>query len=289
MVFLDWWQSFAAVYRTGTVTAAARARHLTQPAVTQHISALEAEIGEALFTRMPRRMVPTERAKALYARVVEPLDRLNDLTAELGSGRALPETPIRLGAPVEYFADVVLDRMRAERFPVWVRFGLAQDLLDDLAKGHLDAVVATQRGNAGGIDYAPVQAESFVLITGAGQPAAPRDPAKAEAWLLEQPWLAYGNELPIIRRYWQVNFGKRPPMQPVAVIPNLHALLRAVELGYGMTVINDFVCADALARKRIRLAHRSIKPVTNTIWLACRHGDAHRTELTRLRQALTRT
>jgi DNA-binding transcriptional LysR family regulator len=289
MVFLDWWQSFAAVYRTGTVTAAARARHLTQPAVTQHISALEAEIGEALFTRMPRRMVPTERAKALYARVVEPLDRLNDLTAELGSGRALPETPIRLGAPVEYFADVVLDRMRAERFPVWVRFGLAQDLLDDLAKGHLDAVVATQRGNAGGIDYTPVQEESFVLIAGAGQPSAPRDPAKAEAWLLKQPWLAYGNEMPIIRRYWQINFGKRPPMQPVAVIPNLHALLRAVELGYGMTVINDFVCADALARKRIRVAHRSVKPVTNTIWLACRHGDAHRTELTRLRQALTQT
>jgi DNA-binding transcriptional LysR family regulator len=286
MVFLDWWQSFAAVYQTGTVTAAARARHLTQPAVTQHIAALEAEIGEALFVRMPRRMVPTERAKALYARIVEPLDRLNDVAVELGSGRALPTAPVRLGAPVEYFSDVMLARMRADRFPVWVRFGLAQELLDDLAKGALDAVVATQRGSAGGIDYAPIHEEKFLLIGGAQHAAPPRDAAKIEAWLIEQPWLAYGAELPIIRRYWQVNFGKRPPLQPFAVLPNLHALLRAVELGIGVTVLNDFVCGAALAEKRVRLLHRSIKAVTNTIWFACRHGDAHRPELERLRKAL---
>ena len=40
---------------------------MTQSAMSQHLAALEAETGEALFTRNPRRMVPTERGKELYS------------------------------------------------------------------------------------------------------------------------------------------------------------------------------------------------------------------------------
>src|SRR5690606_40980576 len=62
----EWYRSFVAIYRAGSVSAAAASRHLTQPALSQHLAALEAEVGEPLFHRRPRKMVPTERGIALY-------------------------------------------------------------------------------------------------------------------------------------------------------------------------------------------------------------------------------
>jgi len=66
MVDFEWYRSFIAVYRSGTVTGAAKARLLTQPAISQHIAALESASGHALFQRTPRKMIPTEHGKVLY-------------------------------------------------------------------------------------------------------------------------------------------------------------------------------------------------------------------------------
>lgn len=282
MIYLDWWQSFAAVYRAGTVTGAARTRHLTQPAVTQHIASLEAEIGEPLFVRMPRRMAPTDRAKALYASVADALDKLDAVSSSLRSGPAAAVKPLRLGAPLEYFVNDVLERLSAVPPRMWVRFGLADELIDALARGELDAVIATQRGEQGGIDYQPLRDEHFLLI---GPPGLrmPRKHADApDAWLSQQTWIAYGAELPIIRRYWRSVFGRRPGFEATYVFPNLHAILRAVELGYGVTVLNDFVCVEAIAQKRVTVLHKLAAPPVNTIWLAHRRADASRPEIVQL-------
>ena len=69
MVHLEWYRSFVNVYQVGTVSGAAEVLHLTQPAVSQHIAALESTLGTVLFQRMPRRMLPTEAGKAaIYSR-----------------------------------------------------------------------------------------------------------------------------------------------------------------------------------------------------------------------------
>ncbi|WP_313807167.1 LysR family transcriptional regulator [Sphingobium sp.] len=61
--------AMAAVIEQGSVSLAARAVHLTQPAVTQGIAKLEAQLGLPLFERQPGGMVPTEAALALAPRV----------------------------------------------------------------------------------------------------------------------------------------------------------------------------------------------------------------------------
>lgn len=58
----------AATVRHGTVTAAARAVNLTQPALTQAIARIEAELGCALFERGSGGMQPTEPALLLAPR-----------------------------------------------------------------------------------------------------------------------------------------------------------------------------------------------------------------------------
>ena len=59
----------AATVRHGTVTAAARAVNLTQPALTQAIARIELELGCALFERGSGGMQPTEPALLLAPRV----------------------------------------------------------------------------------------------------------------------------------------------------------------------------------------------------------------------------
>jgi LysR family transcriptional regulator, regulator for genes of the gallate degradation pathway len=70
------------VARLGSVTAAARAAHLTQPAVTQAIAALERNFGTRLFTRTPHGMTATEAGRTCAARVDRALARIAEALDE---------------------------------------------------------------------------------------------------------------------------------------------------------------------------------------------------------------
>ena len=60
--------ALAATVRHGSLSRAARAVNLSQPALTQAISGLEASLGVTLFERGPSGMTPTEPASLLAAR-----------------------------------------------------------------------------------------------------------------------------------------------------------------------------------------------------------------------------
>jgi len=60
--------ALAATVRHGSVTRAARAVNLTQPALTQAIARLEADLGSTLFERGASGMTPTEPARLLAPR-----------------------------------------------------------------------------------------------------------------------------------------------------------------------------------------------------------------------------
>lgn len=83
-------QSFLTVATHGTVHEAARQLHLTQPAVTRQIKALEEELGGALFTRGVRGMELTRFGETFlhYARQMDQTLRyaLNELQG-ISAGR----------------------------------------------------------------------------------------------------------------------------------------------------------------------------------------------------------
>ncbi|BDZ41794.1 LysR family transcriptional regulator [Paraoerskovia sediminicola] len=56
-----------AVVDHGSITAAARALHLSQPAVSQQLTALEREVGTPLLERLPRGVRPTAAGAAMLA------------------------------------------------------------------------------------------------------------------------------------------------------------------------------------------------------------------------------
>lgn len=70
---------FWVVVREGTVTAASRRVHRSQPTLTAQIRALEEQLGETLFERQGRRLVPTATGETVYRYA----DEIFSLGAEL--------------------------------------------------------------------------------------------------------------------------------------------------------------------------------------------------------------
>jgi DNA-binding transcriptional LysR family regulator len=60
---------FKAIMECGSITAAARVLHVSQPAVTKALQLLEHDIGLRLFERTPKGLVPTFEARAFYTEV----------------------------------------------------------------------------------------------------------------------------------------------------------------------------------------------------------------------------
>src|ERR1700677_985454 len=69
-----------AVYTHGGISAAARALHLTQPAITHSLNRLRELFGDPLFLRQGNRMVPTDRVRTVIAAVQQHLNGLQATT-----------------------------------------------------------------------------------------------------------------------------------------------------------------------------------------------------------------
>lgn len=72
---------FFSVTQLGSVSAAARAAHLSQPAVTQAIAALERDFQRALFTRTAQGMEPTRAGRLCAERAARVLRRIAEAVA----------------------------------------------------------------------------------------------------------------------------------------------------------------------------------------------------------------
>lgn len=80
-----------AVMLTGSVSAAARLLHVTQPAVTQALQHAQLQLGYELFTRQGNRLVPTREAQTLYPELqslMSQLESVRRIAAALGSGES---------------------------------------------------------------------------------------------------------------------------------------------------------------------------------------------------------
>lgn len=294
---LDLLAVFLDIYRTGSLSAAAGIRGVSQPAISGQLARLEREVGAPLFVRTPRGATPTDRADDLARRAGPHLDALRQALAA-GDPGPDPLGTVRIGGPAEGMAARILPALTplVERgLRVRASFGLAADLLAALARGELDLVVSAIRPTARGLLATPLIDEQFVLL---GPPSLARtvdpvalaaDPVRALAHL---PLVAYAEDLPIVRRYWRSEFGRRPPNEVVMTAPDLRAVLAAVIAGAGVSVLPHFLAEAALGAGSVLELHRpQIEPL-NTIYLAIPAGRqrdpsiaaVHRRLLDRARQ-----
>ena len=263
--------TFLAVYRAGSISAAAAGLGLSQPSVSERLARLEVQFGRVLFERSPRGVTPTAAGDQLATRVGEPIDRLrgvwstprNELTGTVRIGGASDVVASRI---VPALAPLAAGGIRLE-----FTLGLAQSLLDVLAEGALDLVISAIRPTRPGVRARGLVDEEFALV---GSPALARsldrarlaqDPAAA---LAHVPLVAYDDQLSIIRRYWRSEFGTRPTNPVAVVVPDLRAILAAVVAGVGMSAVPRYLADSAIVSGQAEVLHHPEQPPLNTLYLA---------------------
>src|SRR5829696_5979293 len=85
-----------AVARCGSVTAAAKELHYSQPSVTHHLARLEAETGAQLLQRVGRGIRLTPAGQLLAERAAEIIARIDAAGAELSAHVGLTAGRVRL-------------------------------------------------------------------------------------------------------------------------------------------------------------------------------------------------
>jgi len=274
---LDRLATFLSIYRLGSLSAAAAELGLTQPAVTGQLLKLEEELGEQLFVRSRLGAAPTARAAELAARIGTRIDELRGaLTA--GDDEGQYREQVALGGASDGMATRFLPALAplTERgLRLTVTLGLADELLSALEAARLDLVISSVRPRQRGITAIPLIDEEFVLVAA---PALARsvDPALLAAdpvpALAHLPLIAYAGDLPIIRRYWRSEFGRRPPNRVATVVPDLRAILAVVVAGAGASVLPRYIATAALEAGSVSIVHTPEVPPLNTIYLAHRSG-----------------
>lgn len=107
---------FYAVYTTGSISAAARMLHVSQPSVSKVLHHTQQQLGMELFRLVRGRLVATEEAHTLFAEVSEVFSRLTSLQKTVANLRNLAGGRIRLAVVPSlglHVAPLAIARFRA--------------------------------------------------------------------------------------------------------------------------------------------------------------------------------
>jgi DNA-binding transcriptional LysR family regulator len=111
--------AFVAIAEEGGVSAASRRLHISQPALSQTVNALERELGVKLLVRSSTGVRPTEAGMTLLAEAREILARRDQALATMAEATADSGSVIRLGVPMELDPGVLPSALArfAEKYP----------------------------------------------------------------------------------------------------------------------------------------------------------------------------
>ncbi len=182
---------------------------------------------------------------------------------------------LRLAGPPEFTAACVLPALAGriqQGLDLQVTLGRpAELLLAGLRAGNFDLLIATVGPEGDDLDVTPLFTEEFVMVAAERSDAGPPPPT-------DQPMLAFSDEMPLIRSFFNTVFGAPPEASPSVVVPDLRGILALAVAGAGYTVLPRYLCREELASgKLVTLVDPDPCPA-RTMFLATRPGPGPQIE-----------
>ena len=272
---LDHLRVLVAVLESGTFTAAAARLKLSQPAVSQHMAALEREAGLQLFERSGRLRVPTDAARELADRGRVAMAALAEADRTAEELRGLRGGRLSVGtteSPGVYRVPGMLGEF-AKRYPdVELRMDIADgsELIRRLRVRELDVGILCETMPAEGIVSAPLSPERMVAVWGPDSPMASGKGGLER--FMDQPFLARepgsGTRKAVER--WALEQGY--DIQPAMQLASLEAMKQAVVNGLGVSVLPEAGVRAEVADGRLRVGRLPGTPLKARVDLAILEG-----------------
>lgn len=185
-----------AIERCGTLSAAAAALGMTQPAATKMLRELEAALGRRLFDRVGRLLVQTEAGRTVrlhFAAVHGALEAMHrDLAALDPTGATLAIGSIMAPSPTLLSKAIAATREALPTLSIQVSIDTSDRLLERLERGEVDIVVGRLSTGQSRREYRQdlLEDEALALVVCAGHPLTRRRRVQLQdladmAWVLQ--------------------------------------------------------------------------------------------------------
>jgi len=268
---------FLAVAHERSFSRAAAKVHRTQPAVSQAVRRLEAELGEQLFDRSSKTGTLTEAGRMLQnygqrlVRLAEETESavrdLRDLRRGrvlIGANEAAVHTLLPLVARFrQEYPDITID---VRRVP-------ARQIAVEVQQGSLDFGALTFHPNEPGLLEVPVGSDELVLLTPPSHPLAKRKQVAMED-IREEFIVAHNDPSPARERVLRLFEEKHVPLKMVISLPSLDGIKRAVEMKLGVAMLPRRCAITEIASGRLAAVPVSGVSRRRQVMLVCR--KAHR-------------
>jgi DNA-binding transcriptional LysR family regulator len=243
-------RAFCQVARLGSVSRAAEALFLSQPAVTLQLQALERELGMTLFERIGRRFSLSREGQVLYeiARpLVEGLDGLEGEFRGRLKGLQAGELHVAAGSSTILYLLPSLVRAFREQHPevqLVLHNVTGQDGLGLLRSDGVDLAVGSMLDVPTDLAYAPVYSFDPMLICPHGHPLADKTDLRLE------DLSPYGLILPPRRlttyRLVDLVFQQRRVPYTVALeVGGWEVIKQYVAMGLGISIVTSICLGEA--------------------------------------------
>jgi len=259
MVNTELYRNFIAIYRAGTISKAAVLCDITQPAASQQLASLERSLNVKLFERTPREMVATNDGHELYTKVADSFDWLDFVSQDFILQRQEEEALLRIGVPLSFFTNVIASKVLALPFRLDVHFGTTKELSDALINGKLELLVSEGKVSKSSIHSELLDTQAFLLV-GSRDIDAPEQGflqwQNVRAWVRKQNWISYDAELTLVRKHFKAQYDLQPNIEPKCIVPDFNTILEMLRQGKGVSILPEYLCAEAIKKEEITLLHR---------------------------------
>ncbi len=270
--------SFVRVVDAGSITRAADLMHIAQPALSQQMTALEAQFGQRLLSRSKQGVEPTEAGRELYRHARTILRQLEQAHAdvevvgrELAGGVTVGLAPY---STVNALALPLLSVVRARHPRVLLRIDEIGGVLSEaLMTGRMDMALLYGRGPIRGVDFEPLLSEDLVLVGPPDLlPTTGQEGELAVSDLVEVPLLLPGPSHTIRQVVEDALTGASAAANVVAEVETLTLATRAVRAGLGATILPESV-AERVVRRGNLIRRRLTPALTVHVSLGTASGQ----------------
>ncbi len=228
--------------QTGSLTAAARDSHLALAAASRRIRELEGALGDTLFERHARGLLPTAAGRVFVKHGLTLLQTMEHLGGELADLRQGIARHIRLcasSAAISQFLPSLLAQYG--RLHPQVRVDLEEQVSEavvtTLREGRADVAVFVEGPDTGGLATRLFREDELVLVLPAKHPLAAKKTPIAFADTLDEEWISLTAGAAMLQQQQQAALAASRPLKLRMQVRSFDAVCHMVASGLGIAVL----------------------------------------------------